>query len=37
MATGARPAPEQKTEKTKRDWVALEKKYYQGTFKREPI
>src|SRR4029078_10276379 len=37
MATGARPAPEQKTEKTKRDWVALEKKYYQGTFKRELV
>src|SRR5262252_28627 len=37
MATGARPAPEQKTEKTKRDWVALEKRYYQGTFKRELV
>src|SRR6516162_5690594 len=37
MATGARPAPEQKIEKTKRDWVALEKKYYQGTFKRELV
>src|SRR5262245_66311979 len=37
MATGARPAHEQKTEKTKRDWVALEKKYYQGAFKRELV
>lgn len=38
MATGARPAPEQKrTETKKRDWVALEKKYYQGTFKRDLV
>src|SRR5215471_599061 len=37
MATGARPAPEQKTEKTKRDWVALENKYYQHTFKRSLV
>src|SRR5258708_36420939 len=25
------------TELTKRDWVALEHKYYQGTFKRQPV
>ncbi len=25
------------TETNKRDWVALEHKYYQGTFKRQPI
>jgi acetylornithine aminotransferase/acetylornithine/N-succinyldiaminopimelate aminotransferase len=37
MATGARPAPEQRTATKKRDWVALEKKYYQGTFKRELV
>jgi acetylornithine aminotransferase/acetylornithine/N-succinyldiaminopimelate aminotransferase len=37
MASGARPAPEQRTETKKRDWVALEKKYYQGTFKRELV
>ncbi|HJT55320.1 MAG TPA: acetylornithine transaminase [Ktedonobacteraceae bacterium] len=26
-----------KTEVTKRDWVALEHQYYQGTFKRQPV
>jgi len=25
------------TEKIQRDWVSLEQKYYQGTFKRQPI
>ena len=25
------------TDVTKRDWVALEHKYYQGTFKRQPV
>src|SRR6266581_3277078 len=25
------------TETNKRDWVALEQKYYQGTFKRQPL
>ena len=25
------------TETNKRDWVALEHKYYQGTFKRQPL
>jgi len=25
------------TETNKRDWAALEQKYYQGTFKRQPI
>src|SRR5213080_4697705 len=25
------------TETNKRDWVALEHKYYQGTFKRQPV
>jgi acetylornithine aminotransferase/acetylornithine/N-succinyldiaminopimelate aminotransferase len=25
------------TELTKRDWVALEHRYYQGTFKRQPV
>src|SRR5919204_6423846 len=25
------------TERNKRDWVALEHKYYQGTFKRQPV
>ena len=25
------------TEANKRDWVALEQKYYQGTFKRQPL
>src|SRR6185312_7235622 len=26
-----------RTELNKRDWVALEHKYYQGTFKRQPV
>ena len=25
------------TETNKRDWVALEHKYYQGAFKRQPL
>jgi acetylornithine/N-succinyldiaminopimelate aminotransferase len=38
MATGARPATnEKRSEASKRDWVALEKKYYQGAFKRELV
>ena len=36
-ATGRRPDAEQKPETTKRDWVALEKKYYQDTFKRKLV
>src|SRR5260370_41920091 len=38
MAAGARPAAsEKRSEAKKRDWVALEKKYYQGAFKRELV
>jgi acetylornithine/N-succinyldiaminopimelate aminotransferase len=38
MAAGTHPASDEKRPgAAKRDWIALEKKYYQGTFKRELV